>query len=330
MKIAVFVPHRPQFGNITTQLPFLCALRREYSDAHIVIYSKSESSQLLIDCGAADELVNYKNIGIFRLISLLRCGNYKKIFNLYSGSERIHFSIFLSGVENKFGLSSFRLLDNFSLYKKHLYFKKGNQYIAENYLNLFKKSNNEVYGTEIVSDLLSQHDVESKLGQEITLIPGGGAGDFKRWSLDNYCYTALEIAKNNESVDKINIIIGPDERKDSKRIDELLHGLNYKVYDTPNISKLIEISRRSDLTLSNDCGPCHIFQMMKVPMIIMLGWKFDENEKMISSPYGVLQEWYYSNDNSWVVFPSNDKKHINSIPVEKVSKLALMQLEICS
>ncbi len=326
MKIAVFTPHRPQFGNITTQLPLFCALRKEYPEAHIIVFSKSKNSQILVDSGAADELVVYKEFSLFQLIDVLRKGKFSQIYNSYSGSEKVHFSILLSGVKEKYGFSSSKILKRINIYTNHLYFEKGNQYIALNNIDLVNKNFDKNYSTQIIKSLLRTSDIENKSGKEITLIPGGGAGDFKRWSLENYCHTAIYIAKKHH-LDRINIIIGPDERDKIDLISEILYGLNYQIYNTPTISKLIDIAERSDLTLSNDCGPCHIFQMMKVPVIMIFGWKFDSNGKLHSSPYGVLREWYYSNDDSWAIFPSEDKKNINSISVDKVSNLALMQLE---
>lgn len=327
MKIAVFAPHRAQFGNITTQLPLFCALREEYPHATIVVFSKSSNSQILVDSGAADELILYKRFGLFKLISILRNGNFEQVYNSYSGSERVHFSIMFSGIKQKYGFSASKILDRLGFYTKHLYIKKGRQYIALNNLDLVNKVHAKDYSTNIIKNLIHFDDEEIKIDKQVTIIPSGGAGEFKRWSIESYCNSVRFITKNNKSIEKVNIIIGPGEESFIEISKNLLDGINFEIYYTPSISKLIEIAQRSDLTLSNDCGPCHIFQMMKVPMIMIWGWRVEPEKDLIRSPYFVLPEWYYANRNSWCVFPSEDDKSIKSISEERVTSIALMQLE---
>ncbi len=50
-KVAVFVPHRAQFGNITTQIPLLCAIKKEIEGVNITVYTKAKSSELLVKVG---------------------------------------------------------------------------------------------------------------------------------------------------------------------------------------------------------------------------------------------------------------------------------------
>ena len=76
--VAVFVPHRAQFGNITTQIPLLCAIRKEIGDANITIYTKAKSSQLLVCNGLADNVINYKGWNILKIVTSI---NSEQIFS---------------------------------------------------------------------------------------------------------------------------------------------------------------------------------------------------------------------------------------------------------
>lgn len=158
----------------------------------------------------------------------------------------------------------------------------------------------------------------------LTLVPGGGAGAFKVWPIEKYCEAAKDIYLKSEKIDKINIILGPQESAKAATVESLLHGVPYEIKFSPSISELVDIANESALTLSNDCGPCHIFQMMKVPMVMIWGW--DTRAASPTAPYYVLPDWYHSTNNSWCVFPEECSKSIESISVERVSSLSLMEL----
>ncbi|MGR5340811.1 glycosyltransferase family 9 protein [Vibrio astriarenae] len=321
-KVAVFVPHRAQFGNITTQIPMLYALKKQHPSVQITVYTKSNNSALLVNAGVADEVVNYKKWGIRKLVSNLNKGKYDTAFNVYSGSERVHFSVLLSNIKNKFAFSNSKLLDKCNLYTKHIFTEKGNQYIAFNNLDVVNAAMNTDFSTVIIRELGTK-EVDNKT--VLTLVPGGGAGDFKVWPIEKYCTAAKEIFDNSSKpISKISVVLGPQEQSKVEQIGQYLAGYPYELIQSPSIAQLVDLANSSVLTLSNDCGPCHIFQMLKVPMLLIWGWRHEGN--LSRSPYHVLTEWYHCYEGSWCVFPTESEKLISTIPVERVASLALMQL----
>ncbi|UYI47281.1 lipopolysaccharide heptosyltransferase family protein [Vibrio natriegens] len=321
--VAVFVPHRAQFGNITTQIPLLCAIRKEIEDANITIYTKAKSSQLLVCNGLADNIINYKGWNILKIVSSINSNKFDKVFNIYSGSERVHTALLLTKTKEKYAFSNSKLLNKSGLYSKHVFIQKGKQYIAKNNLGLANAVFDTNYDTTIIGMLGSDSGQKAKKSA-LTLVPGGGAGAFKVWPIEKYCEAAKEIYAQSEKIDKINIIIGPQESPKATLVENLLQGIPYEIKHSPSISELVDIANESALTLSNDCGPCHIFQMMKVPMVMIWGWEFCKFSA--KAPYFVMPEWYHSTSHSWCVFPDEENKSIQSISVERVSSLALMEL----
>lgn len=322
-KVAVFVPHRAQFGNITTQIPLLCAIRKEIEDANITIYTKAKSSELLVKSGLADNIINYKGWNILKLISSVNSHHFDKVFNIYSGSERVHASLILSNAKQKYAFSSSKLLDKSGFYCQHVFTKKGKQYIAKNNLELANIAFGTDYDTTIISMLASDTELPDHKST-LTLVPCGGAGEFKVWPIEKYCEAAKEIYTKSDKIKKVNVILGPQESAKEPVIKDLLQGVPYEIKQSPTISELVDIAKESALTVSNDCGPCHIFQMMKVPMVMVWGW--DIRAKTPTAPYYVLPEWYYSTAHSWSVFPDEENQTIQSISAERVSSLALMEL----
>ena len=317
MKIAVFVPSRPHFGNILTQLPFLCALKEEYPNATIDVWSKFEQSKLLLTVNAADALINYKKFSFITLINELNAQQYDIAYNLYSGSDKVHIAIGLSKIKKTFGHSNNKL--HKCCYQKHLKINKGFQYIANSHLTLLNAARDKHYTPRIIKSLVDTSTLKEKMG--LTLLPGGGAGDYKRWALKHYLATAEQIAMQHPELSVINWVLGPDEKYYEESIPTEISNIPTKIHHCPTVLSLIELALSSKLSIANDCGPTHIFQMLTVPLITLWGWKSSE-----ISPYNTMNEWFYSHENSWAITPNEEDKCINTITVDKVTTLALAQL----
>ncbi|KKD00103.1 glycosyltransferase family 9 protein [Photobacterium halotolerans] len=319
MKICIFTPHRPHFGNILTQLSFCCALRQQHPHAVISIYSKTDNSKLITECGAADELVVYNKTGFLKLVKQLRQRQFDTIYNLYPGSEKTHLAVCLSGAKEKHTLTCPSVLKN--RYTSSLEMVKGNQYIGRYLLALLNQVEGSHYSPSIISQLASQprHSMDENA---LTLIPGGGAGAFKRWNIEKYCAAATSIKEAKSSIKCINYILGPDEADYEDIILNHHTGDNVLIIKSPSIPELISIALQSRLTISNDCGPAHIFQMLEVPLIMIWGWETQKN----TSPMHAMNEWFHSSEHSWSIIPNDETKSINSISVDKVVSLALAEL----
>ncbi|MGF1903809.1 glycosyltransferase family 9 protein [Aliivibrio salmonicida] len=318
MKIAVFVPSRPHFGNILTQLPFFCALKAEYPNAKIEVWSKFEQSKVLHAVDTVTSIINYKKFSFFRLVNELKSHKYDAVYNLYSGSDKVHIAIGLSKIKETFGHSN-NILHKYC-YQKHLKVQKGFQYIANSHLTLLNTVRDKHYTPNIIKSLVDTNTSKESMG--LTLLPGGGAGDYKRWALKHYLATAEEIATHYPKLSVINWVLGPDEKHYEESIPSNIANIPTKIHHSPTVSSLIELALSSKLSIANDCGPTHIFQMLTVPLITLWGWKSRE-----ASPYNTMSEWFYSYENSWAITPNEEDKCINSISVDKVCSLALAQLK---
>jgi len=312
-KIAVIVPHRPFFGNILTQLPLFQGLRELYPDAHICVWSKTTASQLIIDNHFADELVIYKKMNLLSLFRSLKSESYQQLYNIYSGSEKMHILSYLSGIPERYGFSNSKLMKH--CYHKHQQVKKGERYIALNNIGLV----NHVHGTHFTPNNIQSIDNHSlKKEDYITFLPGGGAGDFKRWPIESYCKVFKAISAHYSF--KGVFILGPQEQQYQSIIEDELAGYNVEFKQSPDLPTLVNIARHSKLTIANDCGPMHIFQMLAVPLITIWGW-----EKNIS-PFEVMSQWFYSTDNAWAIVPTEAARTIHAIPATKIIAVAMMQL----
>ena len=314
MRIAVVVPHRPFFGNILTQFPLFKAIQTKYPEAKIDVWSKTEKSVLIIDSHFAHRLIDYKNLNFFSFAKQMRAEKYEQIYNINSGSEKVHIAQLFSGCKSRFALSGKVWHEN--LYTQHQLTKKGEAYIANTHLSLFNLANNSQFKSTILID----QDAKA-LNSDITLLPGGGAGEFKRWPISHYCELVLLIAAKNKN-ERFIFVLGPDENSYIEVINRHLLGkCNYQIENSPNYNKLLKIVQKTKLAIANDCGPMHLFQMCEVPIITLWGWK---NNK--ASPYNTLKEWFYATEHSWAICPAEEHKAINKITVERVYSTAIIEL----
>lgn len=314
MKIAVMVPHRPHFGNIITQLPLFCALKERYPQAEITIFSKVNNHQLLLDTGAADKLIVYKKLSIWALIKKLRTENFDQIYNIYAGSEKVHLATALSKAKLKAGFSDRKWLSIF--YNRYLTLTKGQQYIAYNNLALVNQVEQCHYKPDIVKKLADINGKQTSDSNILTIVPCGGAGDYKRWDINHYCSTALQVIDACK-IDKVRFILGPSEQDLVATIDKALPEELIEIIQSPSVQQLIQLAIESNLTIGNDCGPMHVFQMLDNPLIMLWGWNHRNH-----SPFGTMREWFHAKDSAWAITPSEQQKAINTIPPEKVSLLA--------
>lgn len=314
MKIAVFVPSRPHFGNILTQFPFFCALKDKYPNANVTVWTKHDESQLLIKNQLVEKVVNYKKESTLKLISRVRRQGYDMVYNLYSRSDRVHLAVGLSGAKYKYGHSESKFYRGLYTELKHIL--KGDQYIANTHLYLLNNDDNQ-YTPKIIKTLSSgKNDFN-----QVNIVPCGGAGSYKKWNIDNYIKLAELIVDNTSSVEKVNFILGDSEKNVIDIIPESYKGIVFSKVVNPSVTELIDLAEQSIITIGNDCGPIHIFQMSETPLITLWGWK---NE--FSSPHGTMTEWFYSHENSWPLVPNESEKNINGISVNKVLCAVLAQL----
>jgi len=239
-------------------------------------------------------------------------GKYTQIYNVNSGSEKVHLTVFLSGCSEIFAISSKMWHRHF--YKEHKLIIKGRQYIANTHLALF----NQVNSTTVCSTNLAENI--SKTKQYISLLPGGGAGDFKRWKIEHFCHLVLLINKSHTQ--RFVFVLGPDEKSYIEIINSTLKNkCKYEIKISLSYAELLQTAKNSILTIANDCGPMHLYQMIKAPIITLWGWSDEQ-----TSPYAILGEWFYATNNSWPIFPPEEEKSIQAITVERVHSVAMMEL----
>ncbi|KXS37131.1 MAG: glycosyl transferase family protein [Halomonadaceae bacterium T82-2] len=306
--IGIFIRSRPFFGSQITTLPALYYLKKTYNNNPINLFSRYELSWFYEQCPWVESFSFSKNI-----LSDLRVfpKNCHLLVSFQPSSESQSIVKFIKrpseaiGFKRKQGIFSpswdFEIPFNDSEYR------------ASHYLRLVSKNKLDKNSTELPQHLsapfheLAKHSKYpisyTPSSTRIAIMPGGGAGNFKKWGLKNYLELINAIRENHGSDIIFDIILGPSEteelstlKKQKANYINLHHNLSL-----PDLSKVVNFSQ---LVIANDCGPSHIAQCLSKPYIGI----YDK----------LKPEWIFQHADSKILTPPTDSAPISSISVETV------------
>ncbi|MEZ8018197.1 glycosyltransferase family 9 protein [Vibrio splendidus] len=312
-KIAIFTPGRRRFGSVVLQLPLISALRDYYGECQITVWTVNEPATWLCVNNGADDVIEYKDMSIPSLLKQINSRNYDVLVNLRRNSSKLHHLIMpFVNAKEKFSHSTQNL--NARAYDYHALIPKKDRYIANAHLQALNGAKNTNYQTSIIDTIAEGHDIDN-FKNALVLLPGGGAGSFKRWPIQRFIDSAESILQSNQQLDVVYIVLGPQEQEYNDVLPSSFNGVPVVVFNSPSIEQLVAMARKTKLTIANDCGPAHIFQMMQNPLVMMFGWGSNNLKKM---PQEVIKEWFLFTDRSLPLLPSDPSGSIESISTDKV------------
>lgn len=146
----------------------------------------------------------------------------------------------------------------------------------------------------------------------IAIMPGAGAGNEKKWGVQNYlaCFKSIKLAFPERYI-VLNVILGPDEQQE-KVLFEQQNSDQIKIHHNLCLTDLSYVILQSSLVIANDCGPSHIAQCLQKPSVIL----YDKEKP----------EWFYPHPQAKALFPAQGQS-ISTLSVEEVSRHACAILE---
>ena len=138
---------------------------------------------------------------------------------------------------------------------------------------------------------------------EIVLMPGGGAGEYKRWPIEHYVALADLFKSTVLPQARFCFVMGPDEAEQHRWLQSL--GRSDFVYlMTRPIADIAKAVTGAKLVVANDCGPSHLAQFSGVPYVGV----FHESNR----------EWFWARDTSVDVLPQDGTNEIKNVTPEQV------------
>lgn len=314
MKSVVFLQKRDFLGNRLIHLPLLYALKNAHPDNEIIVFSPFDSVKFFKDLGLAREVHVY-SYGLIRMARWLRRLKPDLIVSLRPRSEWLCLAIGLSGAKVRV---SFRTVITRMLFT-HTVQSDYFIYRALNFLKLLELIGISAQTETFFQELAKQGTVDLPEGPDyFCLIPGGGAGEFKRWGIRNYL-RLCKILKGNYKNASFIFLLGDEEKDYVEEIQSSSIARHALILQNESISNLAQAIGSSKTTIANDTGAAQIAQMMKIPYVGI----FSNHDGKAPARIG---EWFYKRENALAV-TTEDTKDIKTIPGERIEKAVIQLLE---
>ena len=305
----VLLRNRPHFGAQITTIPVLYFFFQNYSNQDpITLLSKSNVAWVYHQLPWIKECIHSEN----KLADFKKMKDCNNLLNLRPS--------------NRFPIILYKLINGGKVYNfvkndflEHLTSEKYNvlcetEYRALAYLKIFIDDKQALL-TALAApfyELINHSKLHlDKKELDILVMPGGGAGEVKKWGIANFLKTANLIADELNKTCHIHVLLGPDEQQEIEYIQEQNNEHVTLHVSTPlcDISKLVD---HCDLTIANDCGPSHIAQCMQKPYIGL----FREPNT----------EWFLNHPNATKVLPLKGQD-IKTITTANVANFAINLLK---
>ena len=155
-----------------------------------------------------------------------------------------------------------------------------------------------------VSELSTQPPSASDANApQIVLMPGGGAGAYKRWPIEHYAALADLLKSTLVPQASFCFVMGPDEAEQHRWLQSL--GRSDFVYlMTRPLAEIAKAVMAAKLVVANDCGPSHLAQFAGVPYVGV----FHESNR----------EWFWTREMSADVLPLDGTTDIKNVTPEQV------------
>jgi ADP-heptose:LPS heptosyltransferase len=298
-EVVVYVRSQPRLGDQIVALPALYQLKTWWASRRIRVVARDRLGDFYRSVPWVDEFIRAATFGDY-LRALQK--DTEVCVSLHHSSERFGLLNLLRRPAMRFGFRNARVSD---LVWTHAHRKDVAEYIGLANLRLlasYRGFDAELAARRCFQALARPH-LRGADSADVVLIPGGGSGAFKRWSLLNYLRLAERLKLLLGPDSRFLFVLGEQEAAERAKL-QAMRRPEFSVAYCRSIAELSAIMLRARLVVANDCGPSHIAQGACVPYVGV----FNE-----SNP-----EWFWDRPYSAAVVPRHTRDGINSITPDEV------------
>jgi ADP-heptose:LPS heptosyltransferase len=298
-EVVVYIRSQPQWGDQIVALPTLYQLKTWWASERIRVVARDDVGSFYRAVPWVDEFVRVASFGdTVRSLT----PNTQMCVSLHHSSERVGMATLLRPPAIRLGFRNARLSD---LIWTHCHRKTTAEYIGLANLRLlatYRPFDAEDATRRCFQTLAGPH-LRSSPSADVVMIPGGGAGAFKRWGLMNYLRLADRLTPLLGADARFLFVLGPQEAAEREAL-EAMRRPDFAIAYCRTLSELSAIMLRARLVVANDCGPSHIAQGACVPYVGI----FNEPNP----------EWFWDRPYSAAVVPPHPKDGIDAITPDDV------------
>ena len=335
MKIVIRVPN--WIGDGIMSLPAIQSVKKNFPEAEIWVATRE---------WLKDIFFNHEYID--RLIPLLK---ENSISNFYKNIQKLKKENFDIGILFTNSFSSALLFSLSKIPQRLGYAKEGRGFLLTEtvklknnfkehqvyyYLNLLENLGFTIQEPSLhlkirkeelewVNELLRQLKISPK-SLIIGMNPGSFYGSAKRWPIENFAKLGIKFA--NELNAKVFIFGSKKEKFLRNKLSDLT-GNNRNIYNfigKTTLRELIALISKCQLFISNDSGPMHIANALRIPIIAIFGPTNPEQTRPFHPPFRIIQKKVSCAPCKYRNCPLNHKcmRDINPEEVFEISKDLLL------
>lgn len=298
-EVVVYVRSRDFFGSQIVSYPVLHQLRKIFPNDTIGVVGQ-------------DDLASYYTI-LPWIDTYTKCNSFLEVYRqlqpqthtviaLHHSSERYALASVLGKVGTRVGFRNKRVLD-FSW--THSCEMTDGEYIGLTnckLLHCYRPFDPQHAARASILELarLRQHDAPAS---DVVMMPGGGAGAFKRWKIQNFLSLIPKLECILGADATFTFILGQSEQAETEFLRQHPNPRIRLLVSRP-IFEIASACASAKLVIANDCGPSHLAQISGVPYV---GIFPKENRK-----------WFWARENSQAVLPEQGIDDIQTITPERV------------
>ncbi|MEI8399861.1 MAG: glycosyltransferase family 9 protein [Alcaligenaceae bacterium] len=296
--VIVFIRSMQFLGTQIVSYPLLYQIKRFWPACKLRVVAQDAVGQHYLNLPWVDEFTQADTLPeVYRAMD----GSADLVIALHFASEKYGIAALLKRPTYRLGFKNGRVTD---FVWTHSHRKDFSEYMGLANLRVlaaFKDFDPAQAARQCVQALaIVQVDTSAP---EIVLMPGGGAGDYKRWPIEQYVALADLLKSTVMPQARFCFVMGPDETEQHRWLQNLERS-DFVYLMTRPIAEIAKAVMNAKLVVANDCGPSHLAQFAGVPYVGV----FHESNR----------EWFWTREISADVLPQDGTSDIKNITPEQV------------
>ncbi|PRY99439.1 ADP-heptose:LPS heptosyltransferase [Jezberella montanilacus] len=302
-EVVVYIRSMVFLGTQIVAFPLLYQIKQFWPDCHLRVVGQDDLAQYYESLPWVDDYVRANRLKQ----NFLALNKPDLVIALHFASEQFSLVSLLKGVKTRIGFRNGRVTD---VFWTHRYKKDYSEYMGVANLKLlaaYRSFDIATAARACVTAIAAQRTSNPDLA-DVVFMPGGGAGDYKRWPVERYVELADLLGPRMGADIKFCFVLGPDEQREYQWLQSLNRD-DFVLFANRPLSELAWLTLQAKLIVANDCGPCHYGQFAGVPYVGV----FHETNL----------EWFWRRSDTASVVPMFANKDIKSIEASDVFEAAI-------
>ena len=298
-EVVVFIRSMVFLGTQIVSYPMLYQIKQFWPDCRVRVVAQDDVGKHYLSLPWVDAFVrantlseNYRALG----------GQADLMIALHFASEKFGLVGLARRPRFRLGFKNGRMTD---FVWTHSHRKNFAEYMGLSNMRLLgalKPFDPEIAARQCLLDIAARRHLTPD-ATDVVLMPGGGAGDYKRWPIALYVALADRLLTLLGPDTTFSFVLGPDEQNEYA----WLQGLNraeFRFAMTRPLPEIAHLVLHARLIVANDCGPTHLAQFACVPYVGV----FHEPNR----------EWFWARPYSADVIPRDNSTEIRHVALQDV------------